>query len=109
MIADTMPHTGGAPEVIAMPIENGSEISATMKPDRRSYRQCFSPARPLAGFSTRLGRRERSKPDWPISPMPQVSLSGRGAAFSVLTVADMMIAPLRYQASQPTRGCEFLS
>ena len=36
MIADVIPHTAGAPEVMAMPIENGSEIIATMKPDRRS-------------------------------------------------------------------------
>ena len=36
MIAEMIPHTGGAPEVIAIPIENGSEIIATMKPERRS-------------------------------------------------------------------------
>ena len=36
MIADTIPQIGGAPEVIAIPIENGSEIMATVKPERRS-------------------------------------------------------------------------
>ncbi len=36
MIADMIPQIGGAPEVIAIPIENGSEIMATVKPERRS-------------------------------------------------------------------------
>ena len=33
MIADMIPHTGGAPDVIAIPIENGREIIDTIKPD----------------------------------------------------------------------------
>ena len=36
MIADMIPHIGGAPEVMAIPIENGSEIIDTMNPERRS-------------------------------------------------------------------------
>ena len=36
MIAEMIPHIGGAPEVMAIPIENGSEIIDTMNPDRRS-------------------------------------------------------------------------
>ena len=36
MIAEMIPHTGGAPDVIAIPIENGSEIIDTMNPERRS-------------------------------------------------------------------------
>ena len=36
MIAETMPQIGGAPEVMAIPMENGSEIMATAKPERRS-------------------------------------------------------------------------
>ena len=36
MIADVIPQIGGAPEVIAIPIENGIEIMATAKPERRS-------------------------------------------------------------------------
>ncbi|MGD9721040.1 MAG: hypothetical protein AB7O59_03180 [Pirellulales bacterium] len=51
MIADMMPHTGGAPEVMAIPIEKGSEIMATMNPLRKSCRQCFRPASPFWGFA----------------------------------------------------------
>jgi hypothetical protein len=47
IIADMIPHTGGAPEVMAIPIENGNEIIETMNPERRSYFQCLRPASPF--------------------------------------------------------------
>src|SRR5436190_10518928 len=52
MIADMIPQIAGAPDVIAIPIENGSEIIATMNPERMSKLQCFNPARPFCGTST---------------------------------------------------------
>ena len=42
-----MPQMGGAPEVIAIPMENGKEIIATISPDRKSYRQYLRPAQPF--------------------------------------------------------------
>ena len=41
MIAEITPEIGGAPDVIAIPIENGSDTIATMNPDRRSQGPVF--------------------------------------------------------------------
>ena len=52
MIAEIKPQTGGAPEAMAMPSENGRETSETTIPASRSWRQCFKPATPFWGFSS---------------------------------------------------------
>src|SRR5208337_4823324 len=51
MIDEIKPAIGGAPEATAMPNDRGSDVSETISPATMSYRQCFSPARPLLGFS----------------------------------------------------------
>ncbi len=50
MIAEMMPHTGGAPEASAIPIENGREIIATMIPAGRSIAPLLQPRQTILRF-----------------------------------------------------------
>lgn len=51
MMAEIIPHIGGAPEAIAIPKERGTETRDTIKPAIRSCFQCLRPFIPFSGLS----------------------------------------------------------